>query len=207
MCKHRGSIIPMSDQSEPRLAPPGAGLPKVELFVARTLSRWRVWTGSRESFNADFERERVAISKLYRDCEAPFAERRLLINRLPGMEDSSRNWSVWMTLDHLRIVNRSIANIISKLAKENVPEGTASTAAVKPDPSADASIVAEYEASCDAVLAAAAAAPNLRTKARFAHPWFGPMDAFAWHGLAGDHMAIHRAQLERIIEGLRKSGT
>ena len=193
----------MSEKSDPRLAPPGAGLPKVELFVARLLSRWRVWTGSRESFNAGFERERAAISKLYRACDAPFAARRVLIKRLPGMEDSSRYWSVWMTLDHLRIVNRGIANTISKLAKEIVPERTASTAAVKPDPSAGASVVAEYEASCDAVLATAAAAPNLRTKARFAHPWFGSLDAFAWHGLAGDHMAIHRAQLERIIAGLQ----
>jgi hypothetical protein len=196
----------MTDKSDPRLAPPGAGLPEVELFVARLLSRWRVWTGSRDSFNADFERERAAISRLYRACDAPTAAQRFLINRLPGMEDSSRCWSVWMTLDHLRIVNRGIANTISKLAKEIVPKGTASTAGVKPAPTANASVVAEYEASCDAVLAAAAAAPNLRTKARFAHPWFGPMDAFAWYGMAGNHMRIHRKQLERIIQGLRKPG-
>jgi hypothetical protein len=196
----------MTDKSEPRLAPPGAGLPKVELFVARTLSRWRVWTGSRESFNADFTRERMAIATLYQSCDPAAAARRQLIKRLPGMEDSSRNWSVWMTLDHLRIVNRGIANTISKLAKEIVPKGIASTAAVKPAPSANASVVPEYEASCDAVIAAAAAAPNLRTKARFTHPWFGPLDAFAWHGLAGNHLSIHRKQLERIIQGLRKSG-
>lgn len=195
----------MIEKSEPGLALPGAGLPKAELFVARLLSRWRIWTGSRESFNADFERERAAISKIYRACDAPMAARRLLIQRLPGMEDSSRNWSVWMTLDHLRMVNRGIASTIRKLAKEIVPEGVASTADVKPAPSANASVVAEYEASCDAVLAAAAAAPNLRTKARFTHPWFGSLDAFAWYGLAGNHMAIHRKQLERIIDGLRKS--
>jgi uncharacterized damage-inducible protein DinB len=195
----------MNEKSDPGLAPPGAGLPKVELFVARLLSRWRVWTGSRESFTAGFQRERVAISRLYRACDAPTAARRFLIKRLPGMEDSSRNWSVWMTLDHLRIVNHGIANTIDKLAKEIVPEGTASTEAVKPAPSANASVVAEYEASCDAVLAAVAAAPNLRTRARFAHPWFGPLDVFAWHGLAGNHMTIHRKQLERIVDGLRKS--
>ena len=83
-----------------------------------------------------------------------------------------------------------------------MPPGKASTATVKPSPAVTASVVAEYEESCDALLAAVAAAPNLTTAARFAHPWFGPLDAAGWHALAGGHMGIHRVQIERILKGL-----
>jgi hypothetical protein len=37
---------------------------------------------------------------------------------------------------------------------------------------------------------------------RFAHPWFGPIDAFRWHCLLGIHQGIHRRQLEAIRAGL-----
>jgi hypothetical protein len=49
-----------------------------------------------------------------------------------------------------------------------------------------------------------AATPYLRTKARFAHPWFGPLDAAGWHLMAGMHLSIHRVQIERILQGLPK---
>ena len=193
----------MSENNEPKLAPPGAGLPKMELFVGRLLFAIRRRRGSRESFNADFVREREGIQKLYQSCGAKMAAQRILIKRVPGLEDSSRNWSVWMTLDHLRIVNHSIAGIIGKLTQGIVPKGTASTAAVKPSANVNLSVVAEYEASCDAVLLAVAAAQELKTAARYAHPWFGPLDAFSWHAMASGHMAIHRGQIERILHGIR----
>ena len=82
--------------------------------------------------------------------------------------------------------------------------GEASTATVKPGPAVTASVMAEYEAACDALLVAVAAAPDLKTAVRFAHPWFGPMDAWGWHALAGVHMGIHRVQLERILQGFRR---
>jgi hypothetical protein len=192
----------MNSNVEPKLAPPGAGLPAVELFIARILFAVQRRTGNRESFNIRFVREREAIRRLADSCDAKSAATPVLIKRLPGMEDSSRHWSLWMTLDHLRIVNLGIAKTIGALAKGVVRPGQASTAAVKPSPTADASVVAGYEEACDAVLATVAAAPNLKTNARFAHPWFGPLDASGWHAMAGMHMALHRKQLEQILKGL-----
>jgi hypothetical protein len=55
------------------------------------------------------------------------------------------------------------------------------------------------------VLASVTASPNLKTKTRFSHPWFGPLDASGWHAMAGSHMAIHRKQIERILQGLSAS--
>ena len=199
----------MDSNIEPELAPPGAGLPKIELCIARLLFRLRRWTGNRDSFNARFHREREAIRKMIGAHNAEAAACRVLIKRPPGLEDSSRYWSVWMTLDHLRIVNYEIAKVIRALAKGVLPPGEASTAAVKPSQAVTASVVAEYEESCDALLAVVAVAPDLKTSVRYLHPWFGPIDAFGWHALAGGHMGIHRAQIERILQGLlgKQSGS
>jgi hypothetical protein len=190
----------MTPEAEPKLAPPGAGLPRIELFIARLIFGVQRRMGNRDCFNARFVRERAAIRTLVNSCDPTSAGTRVLIKRLPGLEDSSRNWSVWMTLDHLRIVNDRLAKAVEALAKGIIPPGHASTAAVKPSPSANASVVDPYEKSCDAVLAAVSAAPDLKTNVRFPHPWFGPLDAGGWHALAGGHMAIHRKQLERILK-------
>jgi len=124
-----------------------------------------------------------------------------LIKRVRGLEDSSRYWSVWMTLDHLRIMHTGLTRVIASLSREITPPGAASTAAVKPSPQVTAAVVGEYEASCEALLATVAAADNLNTAARFTHPWFGPLDAAGWHALAAGHIGIHRVQIGRILEG------
>ncbi len=192
----------MSTTSEPKLAAPGAGLPGIELFIGGILFGLRRRFGNRESFNAKFKTERAAIRALTDSCDPAQRGERVLIARRRGMEDSSRNWSVWMTLDHLRITNDAFAIIITELSHGRVPQGTASTAAVKPSESAAASVDSEYEKSCDAVLSAVATAQNMNTSVRFAHPWFGPLDASGWHALTGAHMGIHRGQIESIMAGL-----
>jgi hypothetical protein len=193
----------METRLEPKLAPPGAGLPAVELFIARLLFGFSRLTGSREAFNARFDAERRRIRELVRSCDPDTASRRVLINRLRGLEDSSRNWSVWMTLDHLRIVNLSFAKGIELLGSGLALKEGASTAKVKPSPEVRASVVGEYEAACDAVLKAVQGVADLKTRVRYAHPWFGPLDAFGWHGLAAGHMRIHRAQIEAILGSLK----
>ncbi len=189
----------------PDLAPPGAGLPAPELFIARILFALRRRTTDRAGSDARFREQREAVHCLVAGLDDASAGRRVLIPRPRGLEDSSRYWSVWMTLDHLRIVHCEIARVIGELGKGTVPVGQASTAAVKPAPEAGREVVAAYERSCDVVLAAAAAVPELRTTVRFPHPWFGPLDAAGWHQLAAGHMGIHRVQIERIIEGLGRT--
>ncbi len=192
----------IAEANEPKLAPPGAGLPKPELLIARALFKLERLRGNREKFNAHFQRERAAIRTLIQPCDAERGARRVLIERVPGLEDSSRYWSVWMTLEHLRIMHIGIGRTIEGLAKGIVPAKKASTATVKPRPDATAAMVAEYEKSCDDLLATVAAIPDLKTKARFEHPWFGLLDASGWHAMAGMHLGIHRKQVERILAGL-----
>lgn len=184
---------------EPRLAAPGAGIPTIERLVGSVVLAFKRWRGTPRRTAAEFDRQRSAIARLCDGQEETLLARRVLIPRLRGLEDSSRYWSVYMTLDHLRIVNDHIAGVIVELTQGRVPRGRASTAAVKPRAGVGNEVVAAYDSACDRLVAIVASSSNLRTKVRFAHPWFGPLDASGWHEMAATHMGIHRAQIDRII--------
>lgn len=196
----------MTTQQHPNLAPPGAGLPRLELLVARIQFALLRWVGNRRSFDARIAHERELIRALLRKCNSDVGAQRVLIPRIRGLEDSSRYWSVWMTLDHLRIVHESLAHLIRELVREVTPPGAASTAAVKPYADVGPEVVTAFEESCDALASAIAASPNLDTQARYPHPWFGPLNAAGWHALVGVHMSIHRVQIERILAGREGAG-
>lgn len=192
----------MSTNTEPKLGKPGAGLPAVELFFARRLFARKRKTGDRDSFNRLFSAERAQIRRLVDGCPIEHRNERVLIKRLRGLEDSSRYWSVWMTLDHLRITNEVFAGVILSLHEGRIPKRKASTAAVKPSPEAGIEVEEAYEKSCEYVLSSVASVPDLKTEAQYAHPWFGSLDAAGWHALTAFHMGIHRGQIEKIREGL-----
>jgi len=188
-------------QAEPSLAPPGAGVPRIERMVG-----WvRLAIAARQGAAAAsklMRHEQAAIHRVVQQISPAEAGVRVLVPRLRGLEDSSRWWSVWMTLDHLRIVNDSIAGVISVLGAERAPAGQVSTAAVKPSPDAGPGVLAAFDASCDAIEHAVAELSRPRSTERFAHPWFGPLDTAGWHAMAAMHMSIHLAQLHAIVRGL-----
>jgi len=163
------------------------------------------WSYSRDAASQKFLREQKIIATLIEQCDPTLACQRVLIPRLRGLEDSSRFWSVAMTLDHLRITNTAFAGIIRNLAKNVTPQGVASTADVKPSTEASFEAVLEYDQSCAQVMSAVSENPELNTEAQFAHPWFGAMNAEGWHLLAGTHMSIHRKQLQAVLNKLGTS--
>ena len=67
----------MTTPLEPILAAPGAGLPAIELGIGRLLLTLRRWTGSREAFDAGFQRERAAIRDLVTGCDGEIGARRV----------------------------------------------------------------------------------------------------------------------------------
>ena len=191
-----------SPSAQPLLAPPGAGLPAPELFVARLLFTMRYRITSRAGAEARIVAERVRIMALVHGCSPRQAAQRVLIPRPRGLEDSSRHWSVFMTLEHLRIVNTGVAATIHQLLAGRVPPGVVSTAAVKPSAGVDERVVPAFLDSCDDLLQAGKDAPTLVTKARHPHPWFGPLDAAQWQFLGGFHLGLHRGQIELIRKAL-----
>jgi hypothetical protein len=189
----------------PELAPAGAGIPSIERWIGGMMFGLKRWRGTPQKFNTEFAKERGMIQRLYQGKSDEELSRRVLIPRLRGLEDSSRYWSVWMTLDHLRIVNLEIARVIGDLLSERMPAGVASTATVKPSPAVGADVVAGYEGSCDDLMKLVSTGGTMRTSMKYAHPWFGPLDAAGWHAMSAMHMGIHRAQVERILR-MQSSG-
>lgn len=184
------------------LAAPGAGLPLPELLAARLMFSWHRWRMSRAAAAADIRAERDALRALVAPLDPERGGHQVLIPRLRGMEDSSRYWSAYMTLEHIRIVNQATAGVIAQLLHGRTPGRTASTADVKPAPGIGPEVVLAMEESCAALVRVADGAATLRTKARYAHPWFGPLDAAGWHVLTGFHMRLHRKQVESILAHL-----
>jgi hypothetical protein len=189
----------------PQLQPPGAGLPAFELFVLRTKFRLLAPFISRAGASRWFRVEADRIRALARALCAEDVARRVLITRLRGLEDSSRYWSVAMTLEHLVIVNTAIRKGIEALTAGIVPPRTASTAAVKPAPTAGPELIERFEAVAGEYLARVDALPELRSKVTYRHPWFGGLTALGWHRIAAIHQRLHRKQIERIIAGLPRA--
>lgn len=193
-----------SPSTPPKLAAPGAGLPKPERFIANLRIRWNAARTTREQAAANFAAEQAAILDLLKDHDAATLSQQVLIKRLRGLEDSSRFWSLLMVVDHLRIVNREITGVIASLGAGRIPSGEASTAAVKPSTTVTQDVIVEFNKGCGQFAAIVAALPDLKTTVQFPHPWFGPMDAATWHFMAGFHMRLHRRQMQLILAGMEK---
>jgi len=178
---------------------PGAGLPKPELLIA--LLRFALFRKKtdRATRSALFEKERNQMLDIVHGLGDDEASAQILIKRIRGLEDSSRNWSVFMVLEHLRIVNEEVAAAISQLGQGETPEGRADTAAVKPKSGVGREVLDGFDASCRSLLDAVGRIKNLATEETYRHPWFGEMNAGDWHALAAVHMGIHRKQIERIL--------
>ena len=186
----------------PELAPPGAGLPKPELFIAKirfALKRWR--TSDQQAIEA-FRRAHQQILTEVRGYSEEQRAEQVLIKRLRGLEDSSRNWSIYMTLEHMRIVNAAVADFCEMLSNGEVPPGTVSTADVKPSTDTGPEVVDAFDQSCLRYLNVVDSIENFATPAKYPHPWFGPMDASGWVQLMPFHTNLHLSQIQRIASGL-----
>ena len=147
---------------------------------------------------AVFEAQRSQILQRLEGLDEPTLSQPVLIKRLPGLEDSSRFWSLLMVVDHLRIVNQGITGVITELGAGRVPTGKVSTADVKPAVGVTKEVIIGFDLGCRDFIEAAARIQDLKTSLRFPHPWFGPMDAATWHFMIGFHMKLHLRQIDLI---------
>ena len=79
-----------------------------------------------------FRRDSVELLRLADDDESYDVFQILMIPRVIGIEDSSRNWSVMMVLEHLCLTNRDMLRIIKALVDGIVPRGEVDIAMYKP---------------------------------------------------------------------------
>lgn len=197
----------------PRLQPPGAGIPAIERIIGGTMLRLSIRRVARQG-QAGRDRIRLELLALrdqivseVRAIPASQRAERVLVPRLRGLEDSSRFWSVLMTLDHMRIVNDRIAQTLTDLAA-NAPSPTViGTADVKPSPAADESAVDAFSLSLDQLIERADAIPSLDTAARYPHPWFGPLSGLGWFVMSAMHLRIHLQQIRKIADRLQQNAS
>jgi hypothetical protein len=185
---------------EVQLAPPGAGLPFIELTVSRILFGLARRTLSRESALKQFRAEADRMLALAEKLDPVRAQKQVLIKRVRGIEDSSRNWSVLMALDHLVIVNGGIIATIEQLAAERPLTRKVSTADVKPPPAQTMATIEKFRDAVQQYQVRIDRLARLDSKTCHVHPWFGPLNAHGWHCLAAIHHGIHRKQIEAILQ-------
>ena len=189
---------------KPQLDAPGAGLPTSELIWLKIMFRVACHLISKSTGLRWFQSEAQKIQAVASQVSVSHAIVPVLIDRIVGIEDSSRYWSVFMVLDHVRIVDEGITQIITTLTNERRFQQEIRIQDVKPRPESGPETIDQF---CRAVANYGSTIDQLGMLGRtlcHAHPWFGPMTAHDWHCLAAIHHWVHRRQLERIVRTGRK---
>jgi hypothetical protein len=186
----------------PKLDPPGAGIPGHERWLIGAGLRAAANFLSKDRLTELFRTEAERAIALARDLDEAQGRRRVLVGRFFGIEGSSRHWSVYMTLEHLVIVNSAIAATLPRLFSGLDVTEPVRVEDFKPVPEAGpeqmkdlANVVERYTDMVDKL-------GNLRAGNRYPHPWFGDLSAAQWHALAAVHNSVHRRQVQRILRAL-----
>lgn len=195
----------MDERDEPKLQAPGAGLPPLERLLAGAGLAGYAAVASSEQILGRFRTEAEKAVFLVAALGEEAAKTRVLIRRTFGIEDSSRNWSAAMTLEHLSIVTLAIAHGIEVLCSPNADQALAEVRIEDVKPLEDAGLeqIERLETAVEKYAQTIRGIESLRSEARHPHPWFGPLDARGWHALAAIHNTIHRRQIQAIVRKLR----
>jgi hypothetical protein len=149
-----------------------------------------------------FRRDALAARTLALGLSEQQGRIRVPIRRFPGIEDTSRDWSVYMTLDHLVMVNTAITALIHAICSDRNHGAEIHLEDVMPHDDAGPDRVQALEATVERYTDLVERLGTLRSRERHPHPWFGPLTARQWHALAAIHNRTHRAQIEKIVRRL-----
>lgn len=180
----------------------GAGLPKVEqLFikwglvpVVRILFTWRIALFM-------IQKEVKKIQKLVASVDENKLQQQVEIQRAFAIEDHSRDYSVNMTLEHLRITGSAIIKVIDTLSQEKAFDRPITIEAVKPKENGSDehkkffAFMNEYR---DFINQHSKNYSKMTKK----HPWFVNFNNSDWACFMFMHTFIHRRQIEAIIKEL-----
>jgi hypothetical protein len=197
----------MDNFQTPKLAPPGAGLPWLENFVLRYL--YYPLKVKQATWGQNLDRLQHETKIIIGICEH-LTERefqtRLLVRRLRGMEDSSRFWSVALTIEHLCITMKGMSYIASEIAQSHSISVVTDTAKVKPkqeDITSKLEMIEKFKkCTNDAMVLLKPHQSQHLDTVKINHPWFGPISAEGWVWVIAQHQALHRKQIQLIVEQL-----
>ncbi len=182
-----------------QLEPPGAGLPWVERsFLDFGLKFSSSWLSKQRALKL-FLKDADTIIGLVREQAPETVARKYMIPRMVGIEDSSRNWSVLMVIQHLNMANRAMLEIITALVEDRRPQIDVSIADLKPPEMVDRLVVEDFQLLNQEIEAFVNNQEDLRTEETHPHPWFGELHGHLWLCLAAAHQRIHRRQCRKIL--------
>ena len=188
----------MSGKKLVELAPPGAGIPAPEKAVGGALLKVLAALRSTEGLLAAFEDASETLLATAGSVAREQLTTRVLIRRLAFMEDSSRRWSVAMTVSHVTIVNAAVLGLIQNLAAGKSISLEVRTADVKPRASAGSEALEALEAGVKTFTRTLDGQDLKRVPNRHPHPWFGPITPQQWLALAVVHTKLHLRQVSAI---------
>lgn len=188
----------MSVTPKPRQAE-GPGIPGLERKALAATIRLMARFHSKDRITALFRAQASSALELASRLSPEEGQERVRISRLFGVEASSCDWSVYMTLEHLVIANTAITALLPRLYSGRDACVDFSLADLKPVPNAGPEQLDSLAALRERYTEVVDKLGNLHAGARCPHPWFGPLSAAQWHALAAFHTSTHRRQVERIL--------
>ncbi len=186
----------------PTLAPPGAGLPFPESWIVRLAGRFMMrrrytWDSALDDLEATAERLIARFAAL----EPSARTTPVLVERLRGLEDSSRFWSPSMVLEHLCLTGGPMLAMVLMLSHGKTSSRKVSTAAVKPVGKPPEEVLAAFtKLHREARERLQEGAGPLREGPTHRHPWFGRLNPTDWLRLMAGHLRLHERQFELIAD-------
>jgi hypothetical protein len=194
----------MATFPEPKLAPPGAGLPIPARWVARFTVPYQASKSRWDDNVARFERHSRAIEQIARSLTPEQLNHRFLVKSILGLEDSSRYWSAAMLLDHLMIAGPFFHQIISELSQGRVPPLEARVEKIKPPIHAHGvELISKFHAFWTGFVPTLTLGADRRST-RLRHPWFGPLNAHQWMHVLSIHHGVHLQQIKQIAASFQR---
>jgi DinB family protein len=126
--------------------------------------------------------------------------RRVSVKRFVGIEESSRNWSGAMLLEHLAIVGRQVNALTEALCAGHPSSWVLQTRDVKPTGALTRQEAADaFEAMVRAyVELVRSEAKAFRSPMRHPHPWFGELRVKQWLAFMTLHHMVHVPHMKAI---------
>ena len=153
--------------------------------------------------------QRVSNTLLVLCPELEAGTRRVLVQRFVGIEESSRNWSGAMVLEHLAIVGRHVTALTEALCAGHASSWELQTREVKPAGALTrqetaAAFVAMVRAYVEIVRSKGNA---IRSPMRHQHPWFGALRVKQWLAFMTLHHMVHVPHMEAIAAAVGVTDT
>lgn len=179
-------------------------------WIVRKMIQWKFRMTSREQGIAQIQRHLQAYLDLLNGLTNEHACQRVKVDKMSGVDEDMREWSLCEIIEHNTIVNHALkVRIISLLTGE--PSEEYENFDVKKDVmpglgepfgKSDAD---QFIASVEGYLAAIAEYESLKTAATSEHPIFGEFNAHQFHILFSFHLGLHLKQACAVVDLLKKS--